>query len=143
MTKWLATGALVLAATWAAAHEGAMGVVKERMDAMDKIGDANRSLVAIARGRADFNLETVQNAAKVLAENSGQSFLDAFPEGSTDDISEALPAIWENWDDFSELSFALESSATSLSEITSEDEFSALYRNVSKTCGGCHRKYRE
>ena len=140
MKRWLC---LTLLAGTALAHDHATGVVKERMDAMDAIGKANRSLSAIARGRADFDLTTVKNAAKTIAEQSGQSFVDLFPEGSLDDISEAKADIWQDFDRFTAYSMELESSATALSKIATEDQFKEHYNAVSKTCGGCHRAFRE
>ena len=55
--------------------------------------------------------------------------------------SEALPAIWENWEDFvsksEDFEFALEGIETS----TLIDLRSSL-GNVGATCGSCHQKYR-
>ena len=55
--------------------------------------------------------------------------------------SEALPAIWENWDDFisksEDLEFVLEGVDTS----TLRDLSSSL-GNVGAACGSCHQKYR-
>lgn len=141
MKRVLLTAALI--STTAIAHEGATGVVKERMDAMETIGKANRSLVAISRGRAEFDLTTVQSAAKTIAEHSGQSFIDLFPEGSTSEVSEAKAEIWQKFDQFSNYSLDLESKALALSEIESEDQFKSSYDAMSKNCGGCHRSFRE
>lgn len=125
------------------AHAGAEGVVADRMDAMKAIGKANRPLAAIARGRSDFDLATVQASAKTIAEHAGQSFVDMFPEGSMSDVSEAKADIWEDFGRFSEYSMTLESTAMALSQIQSEDEFKAAFDAMSKNCGGCHRPFRE
>lgn len=124
------------------AHEGATGVVKDRMDAMSAMADANKSLVAMSRGRTDFDLAMVQQSAQIIAEHSGESLLELFPEDSLSDVSEAKAEIWEQWESFSDYAMNMESSALSLSAITSEDEFSAAYREMSRNCGGCHKKFR-
>lgn len=130
------------ASTLTIAHEGATGVVEHRMDAMSAIGDNNRTLSNISRGRADFDLTAVVEAANAIAENSGQGFSDLFPEGSLDASSDAKAEIWQDWEKFSELSLSLESAAKNLAGISSEDEFAAAYKQVSQTCGSCHRAFR-
>ena len=140
MKKWIFISAI---AGSAVAHQGATGVIAERMDAMDAISEANRTLVSIARGRTDFDLTAVQSAASVIAENAGQSLVDMFPEGSTSDVSEAKADIWQDFDRFSNLAMNLESTAQALSQITSEDEFKSSFDAMSKNCGGCHRSFRE
>lgn len=125
------------------AHEGAEGAVKARMDSMSAIGDANRPLTRMSRGQMDFDLETVRNSASIMAENSMVEVLEYFPEGSAGGVSEALPEIWENWEEFSGIMADLNRSAVALSAIESEEEFAALYREVGMTCRSCHRSYRE
>lgn len=132
----------VCASTLAIAHEGATGEVAQRMDAMSAIGDNNRTLSNISRGRAEFDLATVVEAANAIASHSGQGFSDLFPEGSMSDVSDARAEIWQDWDKFSELSLSLESAANNLAKISSEDEFTAAYKQVSQTCGSCHRSFR-
>ncbi|EAR08176.1 c-type cytochrome [Reinekea blandensis] len=124
------------------AHADATGVVKERMDAMSAIGDANKPLVAISRGRADFDLTTVMNSANTIAEHSGSSLLEMFPEGSTSDASDAKEAIWSDWETFSEYAMSMETAAMDLAEIDNEEAFASAYREVSSNCSGCHRKFR-
>ena len=134
---------VVLLSTLSVAHEGAEGVVKERMDAMSAICKANKPIAAMARGRADFDLAEVQKQAAIMAEQAGQSFIDAFPEGSLMGKTEAKAEIWENFDDFSQFAMDLEANAMALSKIQSQDEFAAAYKAVGSTCSGCHKKYRE
>lgn len=137
------TAALCLltgSALWAVAHDGATGVVKERMDKMSAIGDANRTLSSIARGRSDFVLATVQEAAAIIAANSGDAFTTLFPEGS--EGGDAKAEIWQNLDDFRALSTGLNAAALALGELSSEEEFAALYKEVSQGCSSCHRSYR-
>jgi cytochrome c556 len=138
--KWIILGVLIGSAV---AHEGATGIIAERMDTMDAISEANRTLVSISRGRADFDLATVQSAASVITKNAGQSLVDMFPEGSISDTSEAKADIWLDFDRFSNLAMNLESTAKVLSQITSEDEFKSSFDAMAKNCGGCHRNFRE
>jgi cytochrome c556 len=112
------------------------------MDAMEAIGSANKTLSNIARNRVDFDLGTVTDAATKIAEHSGEPLLELFVEGTDGGVSDAKPEIWSKWEDFSRLTLELNSSAVSLSQITSEEEFANAYKAVSNTCGSCHRAYR-
>lgn len=127
----------------ALAHASAEGVIKERMDAMSAIGEANKPLVSFARGRADIDLDVVKESAQTIAQHAGTRFADLFPVGSLDAPTEALPAIWEEWDRFEDLSLELERASLDLALINSADDFSDLYRNVSNTCRSCHSDFRE
>ncbi len=61
------TGALLLAGVAGAfAHGGASGIVKERMDAMDEMGDVMKSLTAIMRGEKDYDADAVREGAAVI-----------------------------------------------------------------------------
>lgn len=138
--KLIVTTLLISSA--ALAHDAGEGVVKERMKAMEAVGDANKPLTAISRGRSDFDLATVQASAAEMAEHSGQYFADLFPEGSLDSESAAKAEIWEDWETFYQLSMDLNTAAVALSQISSEDEFADAYSAVGDTCMGCHRKFR-
>lgn len=143
MKKTIIALAFIASATLANAHEGAEGVVKERMDAMSAIGKANKPLVAMIRGRTDVDLTVVKDSANIIAENAGEHFSSLFPEGSIGAPSEALPAIWEDWERFSNLSLELETAAMALADITDEAEFADLFKAVGGTCRSCHSDYRE
>ena len=124
------------------AHDGATGVVKQRMDAMSNIGKANKVLTNIARGRADFEPETVHAAAQQIANNSGEHLLMMFPENSLTAPSEATPEIWQNWDEFSQLALTLAEAAEAMTEINDEANFKPAFYAIADTCKGCHRNYR-
>ncbi|MDN3648827.1 cytochrome c [Reinekea marina] len=128
--------------TGALAHDGATGVVKQRMDAMSAIGNANKSLSNIARGRADFDLDTVTSAAASIAEHSQASALEFFVEGTEGGVSDAKAEIWQDWEKFSGLMTDLNRAAVSLSQISAQDEFAAAYKDVTATCGSCHKAFR-
>ncbi len=107
--------ALVSAATAGAiAHSGATGVVKKRMDAMDAVGDAMKSLTAMMRGKETYDPERVRLEARKINAHSGDSLTKLFPEGSLQPPTEALPAIWTDWERFSELAKQLSTYATAL-----------------------------
>ena len=69
-----------------------------------------------------------------------------FPPGSLSAPTEALPAIWDNWDAFSDLTRALNARAARLAQMAasgaSEVEIAAQFRTLGQTCSACHEKFR-
>ncbi len=87
----------------ALAHEGATGLVKERMVLMEAFGDSMKSLTAMMRGKQSYDADRVRAAASKIADHGGEVLLRLFPENSLDDPTKATPAIWTNWERFSAL----------------------------------------
>ncbi len=59
--------------------------------------------------------------------------------------SRALPAIWDNWDDFAGRSADFQNSARSLADAAGSGGIAgsgAALRAFSQTCGNCHRSFR-
>ena len=112
------TAILALAATLAGAaalaHSGATGVVKERMEAMDDMNEAVKRIAPMFQGQAEYNADTVREAAATIGGHAGEAMLRLFPEDSTDMPSEARPAIWQDWERFEALSRQLETTARGL-----------------------------
>ncbi|MGC9330061.1 MAG: cytochrome c [Candidatus Hinthialibacter sp.] len=80
------------AGAWA--HSGAMGVVKERMDAMKAMGDAVKRIKPMMTGETAYDAVAVQAAARMIAQEAGTAIVAKFPKGSGGGVSEALPAVW-------------------------------------------------
>ncbi len=99
---WLLAGTLLLVGTVSVfAHGGATGIVKERMDGMSAMGDAVKSLSDMFRAR-QYDAEAVKSGAAIIKQHAGEQLLGLFPEGSDGDPSEAKPAIWTDWEAFSQ-----------------------------------------
>ncbi len=96
------------------AHSGASGIVKERMALMDRLGKAMKSLNAIFSNQAAYEVATVKEAAGVIEKHAGEAMIKTFPEGTNKKPSEALPIIWEDWDEFKSLANKLETYAAAL-----------------------------
>ncbi len=95
----------------ALAHSGATGVVKERMDAMGEMGDEMKRLAPMMRGQTEYDPDVVRSAADTMIGHAGTQMTELFPEGSNGMPSEALDAIWEDWEEFAALAEALRTSA--------------------------------
>jgi|SRR6056297_1420574 len=100
------------AGAWA--HSGAMGVVKERMDAMKAMGEAVKRIKPMMSGEAEYDAGVVRAAARVIAKESGTAMTAKFPEGSGGGVSEALPEVWGDRARFEALARDLETTALGL-----------------------------
>lgn len=87
----------------AVAHVGATGVVKERMDLMMEIGDATKAIADMLRGTQPYDAERMRAMARRIEGHGGEAMTRLFPDGSLDHPSEALPAIWTEWERFERL----------------------------------------
>ncbi len=126
------------------AHEGATGIVKERMDVMKSFGDSVKVMKDMLMGKASYDAAKIKEAARAMQEHAGEEMTAMFPEGSLDDHTEALPAIWEDWDRFSRLAGELRGKAAAL-EAAADDQaaFAAAFKDLGDTCLSCHTKFRK
>ncbi|MEO4043667.1 cytochrome c [Hoeflea sp. CAU 1731] len=135
-----------LAVTGAFAHSGASGVVLERMEMMKDISDQMKIIVTMIRGEEEYDAAKAQAAAQAIAAHA-QELTEKFPEGSIGHPSEALPAIWENWDDFVEQTEQLHATAIALSDqAASADGADGLREEIAavgQTCSSCHQDFRK
>ena len=115
MLKKLTLAAFLAAlSAGAMAHGGATGIVKERMDQMVVLREAMKVLKEELALGGPYDAGAVMKAAKDIKGHSGGALTSKFPEGSLSKHSEALPAVWTDWDRFSALAEQLEAYAGAL-----------------------------
>ncbi|MFT6304551.1 MAG: cytochrome c556 [Granulosicoccus sp.] len=138
------------------AHSGAMGIVKERMDGMSILGDHAKSVGNMLKGKTPFQIAVVQEAAQSFVTH-GEQIPNLFPntkESREGAETEALPVIWDNWENFTALAtqFTEDSQKLlTLSGVLSTDSQSAedqsravraAFFRSSKSCSACHERFR-
>ena len=127
------------------AHSGATGIVKQRMDMMGMIGDSMKIIGSMIKGQVSFDANSAKEAAMTIVGHA-EEIPELFPEGTTDKPSEALPAIWENWDEFVKITEQMKADAQILADaaaMASEaSEIRAQFGAVGKSCGSCHEQFR-
>ena len=112
-------------------------LVETRQNAMKQNG-------MTLRGAASLTGDEAVAAATSLLQNF-TNLPDLFREGSITDKSKALPAIWENWDDFrARFDHNAEVAANMLAAAQSGDTatYTAAIEELGKSCGACHDTYR-
>ncbi|MCH1449489.1 MAG: cytochrome c [Litoricolaceae bacterium] len=142
MRRAIALCILSSLAVVAQAHEGAEGVIKERMDRFKENKESMKAIKANLGGDASI----IAKEALAIQAWANQ-MTDFFPEGSTQSPSEALPAIWEDFEDFKALAAANANAAGDLAGLArSGADASALingFKALGKTCKNCHNDYKE
>jgi cytochrome c556 len=111
----LALSALTtIVATTALSHDGATGIVKERMDGMAAMGKAIKTMSVMMRGETDYDASVIKTGALSISDHAGDAINTLFPEGSVGMPSLARDEIWSQWDEFSALSDQLKAYADGL-----------------------------
>lgn len=132
----------LLTASFVGAHQGATGIVKERMDAFKR---SQTQLKAAAKAAKSGEFETVERLAQSLSE-WGRIMPSTFPEGSLYPPSEASPDIWTDFARFTALAQDFSASADRLAvAATAQDGQSVMNAigAVGHSCKSCHKLFRE
>ena len=128
------------------AHEGATGIVKERMDMMKSMGDASKAIGKMIKDQTAFDAAQIAEHADTINTQS-QHILTHFPEGSLQHASEALPSIWENWPQFEQITQQLQTESAALVDVAENggDKKAVMrqFAKMGKTCKSCHEDFRK
>ena len=128
----------------ALAHSGVKDKnVKERMLVMKEMANTTKIIGQMLKGKKSFDA----NEAKLALERLSSLSLKTpkvFTINASDPKSEAKPAIWDEFDEFTRLSKDLaETSILLAGSIDSIDDLRPALRGVSSGCKACHSRYRE
>ena len=134
------TFAIAMSGATIHAHSVENPSVQKRMDVMKEIKGAMGVLGGMAKGAIAFDATAAGAAQNTLVEQSGM-VAATFEANETDPKSEALPAIWENWDTFVEMAEDLTFAAEGL-DASSLDGVRGGLGNIGASCGACHKKFR-
>lgn len=134
--------ALCCLATPLSAHQGATGIVKERMDAFAKSRDQMKQM---RRALQNNQFEKIADISADM-QSWAKEIVNAFPDGSQIAPSEAADSIWTDKDGFANAAKHYESSLIQLNEAAltyDRDAVVTAYSAVGQACKSCHRSYRQ
>ena len=139
----IATMSLIIATPALAREDVKNFTVKARMMAMSSIVRNMRTLGGMAKGAIAFDLDEAK-AALANINKTSKTVPALFKDNEMDPKSEALPAIWTNFADFTDKSEAMEDTAAkALANFSSQDDLLPSMRALGGTCKACHSTYRK
>ena len=148
--RYLLPAALILAlgAGFAQSQGGSdkPAPVKARQGIMQNYAFSIGTLGGMAKGEVEYDAQAAQAAADRLVALSSLPQTGYWPEGtSSDDLEgvKALPAIWENMDDFTSGFDTLNEAAMVMAEVASDGQqaVAGQMQPLGKSCGACHEDY--
>ncbi|EWY42479.1 cytochrome C [Skermanella stibiiresistens SB22] len=129
----------------ATAHEGATGVVAQRMDVMKQMGQHMKALGAMVTGKTVFDQETAQHLAETMHQHC-EHVMHMFPPGSDGHHSEATPAVWTNREEFDARMRRFDAAVEELMAAAASGDKAQLgteFKAVGQECSGCHDTFRQ
>ena len=138
------TVVLITASSIVFAHSGVKDKnVEERMMLMKEMANNTKTIGQMLKGKTPFDADEAKLALERLSSLSLET-PKAFKINASDPKSEARPAIWDEFDEFTRLSKDLaETSLVLAGSINSIEDLRPALKGVSSGCKACHRQYRE
>ena len=126
------------------AHSGVKDQnVKERMMVMKAMADNTKVIAQMLKRITKFDANGAKSALERLSSLSLKT-PKVFTVNATDPKSEAKPAIWDEFDEFTKLSLELaETSIVLANSIENIEDLRPALKRISSGCKSCHSKYRE
>jgi len=134
----------VLFGSSALAHEGAHGIIAERMAMMKTMTKELKAIGEMLLGRVAFDAVAVRHHADVLHKNC-HKIESMFPLGSIDHHSRAKPLIWEKSQAFHEEMQRLHSATEKLAAVAASGDKERIlisFKEVDTVCKSCHETFR-
>ena len=126
------------------AHSGVKDKnVKERMMVMKEMAGNTKIIGKMVKGKTSFDANQVKLAFERLSALSLET-PKVFTINATDPKSEAMPNIWDEFDEFTKLSKDLaETSIVLANSVATIEDLRPALKKVSSGCKACHSRYRE
>ena len=119
-------------------------LVKQRQSAMVLVGKYWGPIAGMPSGKAPYNAETVTRNAGYLEVLSKMPW-DGFTDGTKDEKSRALPAVFTDTAKFKEGADRMQSMIAQLAKVSKggdEASVKAAIADVGKSCAACHENFR-
>lgn len=142
MKKYLAI-ALVATGTAALAHSGVENAdILNRMEGMSELARQVKVIGTMHMGQTGFDAAAANGALEKIAEHAAD-IPSLFETKALGPKSEALPAIWNDFDAFTARATELQDTASSLAG-TVEDpgDLMPVMHEIGQACSACHSDFR-
>lgn len=139
---WLTlVSAVLLGVESAQAHQGATGVVKDRMD---RFKASKESVKQIKKALKTKDWNAIQKEANAL-QQWALEMSNFFPEGSNGKPSEAKDNIWSDWEGFLRSVGSYQEGTEELVKASSKQSLEATataFKATLKSCKACHNEFK-
>ena len=110
---------------------------------MKAMADNTKVIGQMLKRKTQFDANEAKSALERLSSLSLKT-PKVFTVNATDPKSEAKPAIWDEFDEFTKLSLELaETSIVLANSIENIEDLRPALKRISSGCKSCHSKYRE
>ena len=142
--KFVLISFLIIFPFFSYSHEGATGIIKERMD---KFQQSKNLMRTINKSFSNNNFNVITQSAEKLNKwaNEMHEYFPKGSEASSSNKSEASSNIWSEPEDFKKAIKKFEIASAKLIKISREkniDETVSSFREVAASCKGCHKQFR-
>ncbi|MDP0929152.1 cytochrome c [Paracoccus onubensis] len=132
----------------ASADDAAEDAIQARQGLMKMFAVDMGTLSGMAKGEIEYDEASASRAAANIEALGGYDPSGLFPEGTAEgeaDDSEALPAIWDNPEDFAQKFADLGEAATGAGEAVKggQENLGPVLQKLGGTCKACHDDYRQ
>jgi len=142
MNRFLPALAFTALAGAAVAHSGVTNpAVMARMEAMSAIAAEVKALTQMARGEVAFDAAEVATRMQAIAA-TGADVPALFEEPETDPKSEASPAIWVSYPEFTMRAVAMIDAARAGADAADEFALEEALSALGQTCKSCHGSFK-
>lgn len=137
---------IAVGATAVAAHEGATGIVHERMEAMKSMATAMRALAEMFEDPESFDRDQALRASESVASHA-ETMPELFPEGSDHPPTKATQGVWSDREGFlaravelhdAALAFEVDAEAGAGLAVLKPD-----FDTMAESCQACHEHFRQ
>ena len=120
------------------------GIIKYRKNVMKTNAGHMGAIMDILKNHLPLETHVVDHARSI--NQNSKMILSMFPKGSDIGDTKAKPSIWKNWSKFETVSKAFVSESAKLVKVAESGDMKSFAKQVrvtGKTCGGCHRHFKE
>ena len=120
------------------------GIIKYRKNVMKTNAGHMGAIMDILKNHLPLETHVVDHARSI--NQNSKMILSMFPKGSDSGDTKAKTSIWKNWSKFETVSKAFVRESAKLVKVGESGDMKAFakqVRAIGKTCGGCHKHFKE
>ena len=135
---------IIFSSTLLLAHTGVKNEdVMKRMNLMKSMAENSKIIGEMLKKKIPFDLEQAKNSLVEIS-NLSKSTPLVFEKMAMDPKSESKMIIWEEFDNFRDLSNKLaDDTFSAVKNLSDVDDLKPALKTIALGCKGCHSRYRE